>query len=167
MLNQYFEVAIPPIARRCGGEIDRIIGDALMVTFNRRGDQPDHPLRAARAAIAIQETTAAIAAEHPGWPRFRVGINSGEAAVGILGAAGGRTHTAIGDTVNLAARLQGVAPVGGIAVGAETARRLDGARTEALGEIRLKGKAEPVEAYRLIGLGGAAQPEEEGDSEGR
>ncbi len=153
MLNRYFEVVIPPIVKRHGGEIDRIVGDALMVTFNSRGDQPEHALQAARAALAIQESTAATAEEHPDWPRFRVGINTGEAAVGVLGASGGRTHTAIGDTVNLAARLEGEAPVGGIAVAADTARRLRGARTEPLGLIEVKGKAEPVEAYRLLGLG--------------
>ncbi len=64
MLNAYFEVAIPPVVRRHGGDVDRIIGDALMVTFNRRGDQPDH---AARAALAVQKTTGAVATEHPDW----------------------------------------------------------------------------------------------------
>lgn len=153
MLNRYFEVVIPPIVRRLGGEIDAIAGDALMVTFNVRGDQPEHPLQAARAALAIQRSTGAIADDHPGWPRFRVGINTGEASVGVVGAAGGRKHTAIGDAVNLAARLEGKAPAGGIAVAADTVRRLPRARTEPLGLVEVKGKAEPVEAYLLLGLG--------------
>jgi class 3 adenylate cyclase len=152
MLNEYFEGAIPPIVERHGGEIDRIIGDALMVVFNRRGDQPDHPLRAARAALAIQDATAAIGRDHPDWPRFRVGVNTGEATVGVLGAAGGRTHTAIGDTVNVGERLQTKAPVGGVAVGPETARRLVGARLEPLGALPLKGKAEPIEVHALLEL---------------
>lgn len=87
--HAYFESAIPPIVRRHGGEVDRIIGDALMVTFNHGGDQPDHAARAARAALALQEATSAIAAEHPEWPRFRVGVNTGEALVGVLGTGGG------------------------------------------------------------------------------
>jgi adenylate cyclase len=152
MLNEYFEVAVPPIVQRHGGEIDRIIGDALMVVFNRRGDQPDHPARAARAGLDIQERTGEIARRRPGWPVFRVGINTGEAAVGVLGAAGGRTHTVIGDTVNLAARLESKAPAGGVAVGPETLRRLDGATTEPMGAVQVKGKAEPVEAHRLLAL---------------
>ena len=152
MLNAYFEQAIPPIVRECGGEVDRIIGDALMVTFNRRGDQSDHPLRAARAALAIQRETAALADEHPDWPRFRVGVNTGEALVGVLGAAGGRTHTAIGDTVNLASRLEGTAPVGGVVLGPETARRLPGAVTEPMGSVTVKGKSEPIEPRLLISL---------------
>jgi adenylate cyclase len=56
----------------------------------------------------------------------------------------------IGDTVNLAARLEGTAPVGGVAIGAETARRIPQARTEPLGSAQLKGKADPVEVYRLL-----------------
>jgi adenylate cyclase len=152
MLNEYFEQVIPPIVKRHGGEIDRIIGDALMVTFNRRGDQPDHAERAVRSALAIQEATAQSVAEHPDWPRFRVGVNSGEAMVGVLGAAGGRTLTVIGDTVNTASRLEGKAPPGGVAIGAETARQVPGARTESLGELPVKGKSEPVQAYRLLGV---------------
>jgi adenylate cyclase len=154
MLNAYFEVAIPPVVERHGGDVDRIIGDALMATWNRRGDQPDHAERAARAALAVQEATAAVAAEHPEWPRFRVGVNTGEALVGLLGTGGGRTHTAVGDTVNLAARLEGKAPVGGVALGPDTVERLSGARTEPLGELTVKGKAEPVAVHRLISLDG-------------
>ena len=74
MLNTYFEVAIPPIVRQHGGEIDRLIGDAIMATWGTRGDQPDHAERAVRRrAGRCSATTARIAAEHPGWPRFRAG----------------------------------------------------------------------------------------------
>ena len=73
----------------------------------------------------------------------------------LLGAAGGRTHTVIGDTVNVAARLEGLAPAGGIALGAETARRIAGARTEPLGQVALKGRDATVEALLLVALGPA------------
>jgi class 3 adenylate cyclase len=152
MLNEYFGVAIPPVVEQYGGQVDRLVGDALMVTFNTQGDQPDHAERAARAALAIQQVTGEVAAAHPGWPRFRVGVNTGEAAVGLLGTAGGRTFTVIGDAVNLAARLEGAASVGEVLIGAETARRLPSARIEALGPVRVKGKAESVEVYRLVDL---------------
>jgi class 3 adenylate cyclase len=158
MLNAYFDVAIPPVVGRFGGDIDRIIGDALMVTFNRRGDQPDHARRAAAAALTLQEVTARVAEQHPDWPRFRVGVNSGEVSVSLLGAEGGRTHTVIGDTVNIASRLEGKAPVGGVAVSEDTLARLPGARTKPLGELALKGKAEPVKAYQLISLGTGNAP---------
>jgi adenylate cyclase len=150
MLNAYFEQVIPPIVRRHGGDVDRIIGDALMVTFNRRGDQPDHVQRAARAGLEIQRATERIVAANPSWPRFRVGINTGEAVVTVLGTAGGRTETVIGDTVNLASRIEGIAPVGGVALGPETVRQLRGASTEPLGRVEVKGKEEPVEVHRLV-----------------
>jgi adenylate cyclase len=153
MLNTYFEAAIPPIVNRFGGDIDRIIGDAVMVTFNRRGDQPDHARRAAGAGLALQRETARVAAAHPGWPVFRVGINSGEVSVSLLGSRGGRTHTVIGDTVNVASRLEGKAPAGGVAIGAGTAARLPRARTEPLGALELKGKSTPLEAYLLLAVG--------------
>jgi class 3 adenylate cyclase len=152
MLNAYFEVAIPPVVREHGGDIDRVMGDAIMATFNTRGDQPDHAERAARAALAIRDATETLAAGREGWPRFRVGVNTGEAMVGVVGGEGGRTYTVIGDTVNVAARLEGQAPVGGVAIGAETLRRLRGAEAEPLGHVSVKGKPEGVEAYRLTDL---------------
>ena len=149
MLNAYFEVAIPKVVREHGGEIDKLVGDQIMATFNRRGDQPDHAVQAARAALAIQEATQVVAAAHPTWPRFRVGVNTGEAMVGVLGAAGGKSYTVIGDAVNVAARLEASAPLGRVAIGEATLRRLPRAQTESLGPIRVKGKADPVDAYVL------------------
>jgi adenylate cyclase len=154
MLNAYFEVAVPQVVRRYGGDVDRIIGDALMVTFNKRGDQPDHALRAAAAGLALQEATARVAAAHPQWPRFRVGVNSGQASVSLLGTAGGRTHTVIGDTVNVASRIEGKAPAGGVAIGPGTRSALPpGSETTSLGLLELKGKSEPLELFRLVSLG--------------
>jgi class 3 adenylate cyclase len=147
MLNAYLRVAIPPIVREYDGEIDRLIGDAIMATWGTRGDQPDHARRAVEAALAVQRETGRIAEEHPGWPRFRAGVNSGEVVVGVLGAESGRSYTVIGDTVNLAARLESQAPPGRVAIGGNTLRALPGARVEALEGIRVKGRADPVDAY--------------------
>jgi class 3 adenylate cyclase len=152
MLNAYFAVAVPAVTMPYGGDVDRIIGDALMVTFNKRGDQPDHAQRAAGAGLALQAAAAAVADAHPGWPRFRVGINSGPVTVSLLGTGGGRTHTVIGDTVNTASRIEGKAPAGGVAVGPGTKARIPQARTAPLGPLELKGKAEPVEAHLLLSL---------------
>ena len=139
MLNAYFERAIPPVAHEHGGDVERLMGDAIMVTFNARGDQPDHALRAAAAALAIRDTTSTVASENPGWPRFRVGVNTGEALVGVLGATGGRSYTVIGDAVNSASRLESAAPVGEVAIGLTTLRALSGAVTRSLGPIEVKG----------------------------
>jgi adenylate cyclase len=149
MLNAYFEVAIPPIVREYGGEIDRLIGDAIMATWGTRGDQPDHAELAVSAAAALQSETARIADEHPDWPRFRAAVNSGEALVGVVGAESGRSYTVIGDTVNVAARLESRAPTGGVVVGGGTLRAVPGLRATSLGEVEVKGKSERVDAYLL------------------
>ena len=147
MLNTLFAAAIPAVEQH-GGEIDRLIGDAVFATF--RGD--GHPERAARAALALQAAVAPVAAAHPDWPRFRAGVNTGEASVGVLGTGTGRTYSVVGDTVNLGSRIEGLAPAGGVAISAETARGLWGATTEELGTVTVKGRAEPVEVLLLVSL---------------
>jgi adenylate cyclase len=151
MLNAYLRVAIPPIVRQHGGEIDRLIGDAIMATWGTRGDQPDHARRAVEAALAVQRETGRIAAEHPGWPRFRAAVNTGEALVGVLGAESGRSYTVIGDAVNLAARLEAQAPRGRVVIGATTLRAVPGLRVQALEAVRVKGRREAVDAYLVDG----------------
>jgi class 3 adenylate cyclase len=153
MLNTYLRVAIPPIVEEHGGEIDSLIGDAIMATWGTRGDQPDHARRAVEGALAVQRETCRIADEHPGWPRFRAAVNTGEALVGVLGAESGRSYTVIGDTVNLAARLESEAPAGRVVIGASTLRAVPGAHVEALEPLRVKGRSEPVDAY-LLNVGG-------------
>jgi class 3 adenylate cyclase len=152
MLNEYFAVAVPAVVAPYGGDVDRIIGDALMVTFNKRGDQPDHAERAAGAGLALQEATSRVTEDHPDWPRFRVGINSGPVSVSLLGASGGRTHTIIGDTVNIASRIEGQAPAGGVAIGPDTKALLPDAVTTPLGEMQLKGKRVPLQVHVLTSL---------------
>jgi adenylate cyclase len=154
MLNAYFAAATPCIVDQQGGEVDSLIGDAIMATWGTRGDQPDHPRRAVDAALALQRQTGRIAEQHPDWPRFRAAVNTGEAMVGVIGAESGRSYTVIGDTVNLAARLEAEAPAGRVVIGAETLRALPGARVRALGGVHLKGKDEPVDAYLLEDSGG-------------
>ncbi len=147
MLDTLFQVAIPAIERH-GGEVDRLIGDAVFAIFE--GD--DHAQRAAGAALALQEETGVLAAAYPEWPRFRAGLNSGEVAVGVLGTGSGRTYSAIGDTVNLGSRIEGLAPAGGVAISADTAGQLWGAKTEPLDVLQVKGREEPVEVLLLLSL---------------
>jgi adenylate cyclase len=149
MLNAYFEVAIPPIVHEYGGQIDRLVGDAIMATWGTRGDQPDHAARAVRAAAAVQAETGRIADDHPDWPRFRIAVNSGEALVGVVGAESGRSYTVIGDTVNVAARLEARAPVGRVVVGGATLRGVPGLRATSLGDVEVRGKRQVVDAYLL------------------
>jgi adenylate cyclase len=151
MLNTYFD-AIEPAIGAAGGRVDRYIGDAVMVTFNVTTHQPDHATRAARAALALQDAAATVGRAHPDWPSFRVGINSGEATVGVIGGGRTRGYTVIGDTVNLAARLEGLAPAGGAVISAATLQAIDGARVSPMGTVTVKGRAAPVEIWRLDGL---------------
>jgi class 3 adenylate cyclase len=155
MLNGYFATLVP-LLERAGGTIHQIIGDAVMVIWNQRGDRPDHAAAAARAALGFQEAAARLADEHPGWPRFRVGVNSGEVLAGVVGGpTGHRKHGVVGDTVNLAARLEAQAEAGQVVVGSGTASFLPaGAVLERLPPLAVKGKSEPVEAFVLRSLGG-------------
>ncbi len=154
MLNVYFERIIP-LMERAGGEVHQIVGDELMVVFGR-ADEPDHAVRAARASLLLQRAARKAAEGRSDWPRFRVGVNSGEVHAGVVGATRGhRKHGLVGDVVNVAARLQSEAPVGEVLIGAATYRLLGGrAVVEALPPRRVKGKQEPIEAYLLRSLHG-------------
>jgi adenylate cyclase len=153
MLNTYFGRLIPLI-RDSGGEVDKLIGDSIMAVYNLNGNQPDHPARACQAALRLQSTAAELLIQHPDWPQMRVGVNTGQAYVGLLGAdSGHRTHGVIGDAVNLAARLETVAQPGQVVIGAETARKLPAGTVIArLPDQELKGKADPIEAHLLTAL---------------
>jgi adenylate cyclase len=152
MLNAYFGELVPLLERE-RGEVHQIVGDEVMAIFNKQNDTPDHPLRAARAAVALLERAQHVALGD--WPRFRIGINSGEAFAAVVGGASGhRKHGVVGDTVNVAARLEGAAAPGTIVIGRSTYERLPaGVVAERLEPLRAKGKAEPVDAYRLHALG--------------
>jgi class 3 adenylate cyclase len=153
MLRSYYEMATPIIWRRYGGEVEKFLGDGIMATFNSRGDQPDHAVRAARAALALQREHARLVAANPGWPRLRVGVNSGDAVVREMGGGGYVAYAVVGDTVNTGSRLEGLAPVGGVLVGAETFRRLPAeAVAEAMPGLLVKGKTTAVDAFVLHSL---------------
>jgi class 3 adenylate cyclase len=150
MLRAYYEVATPLIARRFRGEVEKFAGDGIFATFNRRGDQPDHARRAVEAASALQAQVARIRSARPEWPGLRVGVNSGPVVVSEMGGRGYVVYAAVGDTVNVAARLQAAAPVGGVLVGERT-RELIGDATPLLPtpRLRVEGKTDEVDAYLL------------------
>jgi class 3 adenylate cyclase len=155
MLNEYWSLVVPEVLGREDGLIERFSGDAIMVMFNATGEQPDHALRAARAALALQRASATLTMRHPDWPRFRVGINTGPAIVGNVGTADQRSFAAIGDATNHAARLQAAAAPGEIVIGDTTCRALAGiAELELLEPLYVKGKHEPVVAHRLVSIAG-------------
>jgi len=152
--------AVVPIVLSEGGTVVQFMGDALMAIFNAPNPQADHALRGARAALGMQRAVR----ELPGAdarPRFRVGLNSGPALVGNIGSAEVRNFSALGDTTNLAARLQTYASEGTVVIGASTYELIrEVAQVRQLGTPELKGKSTPVEVYELIGLrdGGHVEP---------
>jgi adenylate cyclase len=116
-----------------------------MAVFGAPRMTPDHALDAARAALRIQSTSQESSVGQPDWPRFRIGVNTGEALVGNIGSDQFRNFTVIGDTVNTAQRLQAIAEPGQVVVGSVTAAALgDTAVVDWLGDVAVKGKREPL-----------------------
>jgi class 3 adenylate cyclase len=149
MLNRYFAVATECILSR-GGTVVQFVGDALMALFNAPSRQPDHAYRAAAASLAMQAAIEPIVAERPHWPRFRVGVNTGPALVGNIGSEALRNFNAMGDAVNVAARLESVASPGSVVIGGVTRTALgERAEVEPLGALTVKGRQQPVPAFLL------------------
>ncbi|MFI5955285.1 adenylate/guanylate cyclase domain-containing protein [Cryptosporangium sp. NPDC051539] len=153
MLNRYHGVAVPCILDN-GGTVVQFVGDALLALFNAPARQPDHALRAVRAGLALQAAVDVIADGHPGWPRFRVGINTGDALVGNIGSETLRGFNAMGDAVNVAARLQTLAQPGQVVVGEATMRQLafPASISYSLGDLTVKGRSQPVRAHVVAAL---------------
>ena len=138
-MRRYFD-DLRAIIERHGGTVEKFVGDAVMAVFGIPVSHEDDALRAVRAAA---EMRAAIA-EHG--LEARIGVNTGEVVVG------GEGETLVtGDAVNVAARLEQAAPAGSALIGAETRSLVrDAVRVEPVEPLALKGKAEAVEAFRLI-----------------
>jgi class 3 adenylate cyclase len=152
MLNRYHGVAVPSILDN-GGTVVQFVGDALLALFNAPARQPDHALRAVRAALAMQAAVDGIAAGEPSWPRFRIGANTGPALVGNIGSETLRGFNAMGDAVNVAARLQTLAEPGQVVIGEATRVAIgEAVAVEPLGELAVKGRLQKVRAYAAKGL---------------
>jgi class 3 adenylate cyclase len=122
-----------------------------------------HAERACRAALRIRRRIDELAEGHPDWPRFRFGLATGTAVVGNVGASEVRTFTAIGDTTNLAARLQTYAEPGSIVIDAATAEAVERTATlRPLGELDLRGFAGPISAFELVDIGEGVGREADG-----
>jgi class 3 adenylate cyclase/tetratricopeptide (TPR) repeat protein len=129
-----------------GGQVDKIIGDAIVALFGAPVAHEDDAERAVRAALQMQHTLAILRAELRVSAEMRVGVNTGEVLVGAMRAAG--EYTAMGDVVNTASRLQAAARPGQVIVGSltyEATRRV--VRYEPLGALVVKGREGPVEAW--------------------
>jgi len=151
-LNEYFEIATRVILRH-GGYIDKFIGDAVLGVFGVPVYHKNHIERAVNAAIEMQEEF--LRASEKGNPllaRVGIGIKSGVVLAGNIGSQAKIEYTVIGDTVNIASRLNGIAKAGEIIIGISGKNCIDlPVEFEKLPPQKIKGRKDLVEVYRLLG----------------
>jgi len=155
LLNNYYTLMMDAIGSE-GGIVSQIIGDGLMAIFGAPVPQADHAARAVRAALQMVELIELFAAEqaaHKRTPiRIGIGIATGQVIAGYAGTQRRATYTCVGDTVNLAARLESHTKVVGqpILIDANTRQALgDTILVEAQGEAQLKGKTQAVQLFSV------------------
>jgi adenylate cyclase len=167
LLNEYLDDMTQVVLDE-GGTLDKYIGDAVMAFWNAPKSYPDHADRAMRTAITMQHHMAALnrrwggASMAHGELKARIGIHTGEVVVGNLGGEGRFSYSAIGDAVNLAARLEPAnktydtcTMVSEATLAAGTASRF---RVRELDTVAVKGKSEPAKVYELLELAGVPLP---------
>jgi adenylate cyclase len=156
LLNEFYTLMIETVFKH-DGTLDKFLGDAVMAVFGAPISHPDHAVRAVRTAIAMQAGIAALndARMRDGKERIQVGIgvSVGEVVAGTVGSGERMEYTVIGDSVNLAARLESNAKPGQILISHRTYERVrDLVDARPLGRIRVKGKEEEVEVYEVARL---------------
>jgi len=154
VLNRYLAAGAEAVLAE-EGTVDKFLGDAVMAWFNAPLPQPDHTLRAVRAALALKAAVEALHAELPpeGHLSFGVGIHYGEAVLGWIGTEKRLEYTAIGDCVNTAKRIQENAAKGQILISREAYQQVKkSVEARPYAPLHVKGKAEPVEVFELIGV---------------
>ncbi len=165
-LNQYLS-DMSRIVFDTQGTLDKFIGDAVMAFWGAPFEEPGHPIRACQCALAMMARIRELQAqwEAAGKPRLDIGIglNTGVASVGKMGSSSRSAYTALGDTVNLSSRLEGLNKDYGthILVNESTyeAAKDSGFVYRELDMIRVKGKLQPVTIYELIGRAAEISPE--------
>lgn len=154
VLNRYLGAAAEAILDE-QGTIDKFMGDAIMALFNAPVEQEDHTLRAVRAAIEMRAAIESIQHELPAELRLGIGIgiHSGEAVLGLVGTQERLEYTAIGDSVNIAKRLQENAAPGQILISTAAYTRIaESVLAQSITPIRAKGKSELIEVFEVSSL---------------
>ena len=153
-LNRHLTMATEAILAE-NGTVDKFLGDGVMAIFNAPLRDSEHVFHAVRAALAIQKSAENVESplELLGPMRFGMGIHTGEAVVGNIGAAQLMSYTAIGDAVNVAKRLEESARPGQIIVSNQIVERLGGrVVTKLLEPVALKGVKDSMPVFEVIGL---------------
>jgi class 3 adenylate cyclase len=156
LLNEYFELMVQTVFEY-EGTVDKFIGDCIMVEFSTPISQPDHADRAVKCALGMKKAVEQLnelrcsRGQEP--IEIAIGINSGEAMVGNVGSIRRMEFSVIGDCVNLASRLEGLAGKGQILISETTYNRVkEIVDVKELPEQIVKGKVNPVKIYELISL---------------
>src|SRR5215475_13629704 len=141
---------------RYEGTVNQVMGDGVMALFGAPIAHEDHAVRACYAALAMQEAirryTVDVRRRHEIEVQIRVGLNSGEVVVRAIGNDLHMDYTAVGQTTHLAARMEQLATPGSTRLTAETLRLVEGlVQVQSLGPVPVKGLAEPVEVFELVG----------------
>ncbi len=155
ILNTYLDIAAQAILEH-EGTLDKFMGDAVMAMWNSPDYQADHALRACQAALDIIQRSLDAHKDFPNPDHqliFRVGITTGPAIVGNVGTSQLFNYTAVGDTVNLAQRLQTAAQRGQVYILKSTYEIVKNrVVAEAIAPLSIKGREQPVEVYMLKGM---------------
>ncbi|MCC7104945.1 MAG: GAF domain-containing protein [Chloroflexi bacterium] len=152
ILNGYLDCATEVIMEN-SGTLDKFLGDGVMAFFNAPLEQDRHVLAAVRSAVQMRQRVQERYASSKPRIGFGAGINTGEAIVGNIGASMLMNYTCIGDTVNVAARLQSEARAGEILLSGSAFEAVrDSVEVEELGSIHVKNRAEPVPVYKVVRL---------------
>ncbi len=159
MLNEYLEVMCVTILKY-GGTIDKFVGDAVVAFWGAPLARPDDAQRAVAAAAAMSLAGTALMRPVEGRPplgRTRVGLHHGKAIVGNFGGEGRIQYTALGDSMNVAARLEGANKQlkTAVLVSGEAASRAGLALFRPMGRVRVRGRAAPIEVFEPLGVGSA------------
>jgi adenylate cyclase len=153
LLNEHFTMATE-IILRYGGHIDKFIGDAVLAVFGALMEYDDHAERAVRAAATLQSALRKKEKVAGQDLYIGIGINTGEVIAGNIGSQKRMEYTVIGDTVNVASRLTGIAGPGEIIVSSATYTAITvDMKAEALEPVSVKGKSKPIEIYRITEIG--------------
>ncbi|MEW6286125.1 MAG: adenylate/guanylate cyclase domain-containing protein [Chloroflexota bacterium] len=154
ILNRYLAAMAEAVLSQ-EGTIDKFMGDAIMAWFNAPIPQPDHTLRAVKAALAIREAFERLYQELPPQEHlaFGAGIHYGDAVLGLIGTEKRLEYTAISDSVNTAKRLQENSAKNQIIISKLTYDRVkDYVEVAPLAPVTAKGKTQPLEVYEVLGL---------------
>ena len=153
MLNQYHS-EMNDVIDRHEGILDKFMGDGIMVVFLQEGEEDNHALRAVRCGIEMQEEVGRMdvdwVAQGLGYLSIRVGVNTGEVISGSIGASTRMDYTVVGDTVNVASRLESNGKPGGVLFSASAYEKIkDVVQAEELEPIFVKNRVEPVKVYLI------------------